>query len=397
MKIQFWSSTEYSGFLEGLMRELNACGFASRQRFQISEASYRSARSPVARLLLRLRQYVVYPLQLLVVLSIERLLRRQATVCVVCTNTFYVPLIATFLHPNVVHLVYDLFPEAIIHSGKWKEGTSKVRCIRWITKHAIRRAKVNVFLGQRLKDYVESLHGSVSNAIVIEVGSDQSLFEQGPRERSLVKSENLQAEALEDTVPQILYCGNFGNLHDSRTLFGFWSEDAESLKSEKESVKGLVTRFRWRFHCSGPKRAELVRVQASLPDSFKNQIQIGAGLGQAEWITAMESADIALVTMSPGSETVVMPSKTYSAMMAGQAILAIAPEDSDLVDTIKTAHCGWWVAPGDVAGLSEVLETICSNPKELIERRENAYVYAHEHFGQDTLAARWQGLFKQLM
>ena len=30
MKIDFWSSTEYSGFLEGLMRELNAHGFAAR-------------------------------------------------------------------------------------------------------------------------------------------------------------------------------------------------------------------------------------------------------------------------------------------------------------------------------------------------------------------------------
>jgi len=29
--------------------------------------------------------------------------------------------------------------------------------------------------------------------------------------------------------------------------------------------------------------------------------------------------------MTPGAEQVVMPSKTYSAMMAGQAVLAIAP------------------------------------------------------------------------
>ena len=45
----------------------------------------------------------------------------------------------------------------------------------------------------------------------------------------------------------------------------------------------------------------------------------------------MQSSQIALVTMSEGSQEVA-PSKTYSAMMAGQAILAVAPEDSDLVD-----------------------------------------------------------------
>jgi hypothetical protein len=58
-----------------------------------------------------------------------------------------------------------------------------------------------------------------------------------------------------------------------------------------------------------------------------------------------------------------MPSKTYSAMMAGQAILAIAPEDSDLVDLIKAADCGWFVEPGDVAGLAAVIDAISSSPR----------------------------------
>jgi glycosyltransferase involved in cell wall biosynthesis len=146
----------------------------------------------------------------------------------------------------------------------------------------------------------------------------------------------------------------------------------------------------WRFHCSGPKRAALIAARAALPDALKNQIQIGEGLDPRAWIEVMERADVALVTMVPGSETVVMPSKTYSAMMAGQAILAIAPEDSDLVDLIKAAHCGWWVAPGDVAGLGAAIEAIAQNPLELMEKREHAFKYAHEHLGQDALAQEWR-------
>ena len=41
------------------------------------------------------------------------------------------------------------------------------------------------------------------------------------------------------------------------------------------------------------------------------------------WVRAEE---VAMVTMISGAENVVLPSKTYSAMAAGQAILAIAPE-----------------------------------------------------------------------
>ncbi|MGB0743772.1 MAG: hypothetical protein ACPGSB_04530 [Opitutales bacterium] len=436
MKFDFWSSTEYSGFMAGLIRELNAQGHDASQRFHISESSYRKARTAPARLFLRFRQYIAYPLQLCAVLLSKRI--GQSTkvrkcksagvssgaqardldsstsaadsklstpkfyhsdkVCIVSTNTFYAPLIATFFHRNVVHLVYDLFPEAMIHSGKWQEGTLKVKCIRWITKLTLRRAKLNVFLGQRLKEYVESIHGDCGPSAIIAVGADQSLFGRSPIRRS------------EGAATTILYCGNFGNMHDSATLFSYFKNlrhpveatSAAFSSAEKKTRKtkshgtepphesfAHLENICWRFHCSGPKRGALDALWAQLPHSVQASIQLGGGLSQEDWIATMETADIALVTMSFGAETVVMPSKTYSAMMAGQAILAIAPEDSDLVDLIKTADCGWWVNPGDRSTLADTLELIATDSAAVLQKRENAYDYAHQNFGQDALASAW--------
>ena len=379
MKLEFWSSTEYSGFLAGLIREFNESGMNVQQRFQISEASYRSSKSAPARLFLRFRQYVAYPVQMIATLVLQRLMGRFRLVkgndvCVVCTNTFYAPLLATYLHSNVVNLVYDLFPEAMIHSGKWMEGAFKVRIVRWITKQTLNRAKTNVFLGHRLKDYVESIHGPVANAAIIPIGADQALFSESPVERRNLNSQS---------SPTILYCGNFGNMHDSVTLFDYWKRNDEQGDS-----------LQWAFHCSGPKRVELEAVLSELPVGVKKQIHLSAGLDQAAWIAAMESADVGLVTMVPGSETVVMPSKTYSAMMAGQAILAIAPEDSDLIDLIKTADCGWFVKPGDVDGLARVVEGIYTDPEGLLEKRQNAYLYAQAHLGQDALVDDWMRVLR---
>jgi len=222
-----------------------------------------------------------------------------------------------------------------------------------------------------------------------------------------------------DSSPTIFYCGNFGNMHESATLFDFWNLVAESVKREEGNVKRagsdevahadlnedavscslssvLCNEISWKFHCSGPKRVELEAVHAELPDVLKERIRVGEGLGQAEWIRTMEAADVALVTMVPGSETVVMPSKAYSAMMAGQAILAIAPKDSDLVDTIRAADCGWHVEPGDVDGLARAVEMICSDAGLLLEKRENGFQYAHAHFGQDALAKEWRAAVLQL-
>ena len=380
MRVRFWSSTEYSGFVVGLIRELNNSGTEAEQCFHISEASYRNARSMIARVFLRFRQYLAYPVHMIASFVAQRFkgrfkLVKGNDVCVVCTNTFFAPLLATYMHSNVVNLVYDIFPEAMIHSGKWMEGAFKARIVRWITKQTLKRAKTNVFLGQRLKNYVESIHGQVENAAIIPIGADQALFTESPVERRSLNSQS---------SPTILYCGNFGNMHESVTLFDYWRRSDEQGDS-----------LQWAFHCSGPKRTELEAVLSKLPVDFRKQVQLGDGLDQAAWIATMESADVALVTMVPGSETVVMPSKTYSAMMAGQAIVAIAPEDSDLVDLVKVADCGWFVDPGDVDGLARVVEAIYTDPGGLLEKRQNAYLYAQAHLGQDTLVNDWNRVLRE--
>ena len=370
MKINFWTSTEYGGFMNALMSKLRVNGIEASQRFNILEATYRSARSTSQRLLLRLRQYIVYPMQLSLNLFYEALKGNANRPVVVATNTFFAPLLATFFNKRVVHLVYDLFPEAMIHSGKWKEGQFKVRFFRWLVGLSLKRSATNIFLGERLKKYVESIHGDLPNSEIIAVGADESPF---PKLESLEDTESIS----------ILYCGNFGNMHESETLFDAWQF-------------GINDSFQFLFHCSGPKRKDLELFQKKHKSELDDRLQVSEGLSNEEWIKVMQSSEIALVTMSEGAQEVVMPSKTYSAMMAGQAILAVAPEDSDLVDLIKAADCGWWVAPGDVQGFQECLSIIQSDRQLLLEKRQNAFRVAHEQFGQGCLAKQWVEVFESL-
>ena len=60
------------------MREFADAGFDARQCYQISEASYRSAKSAPVRAFLRFRQYVAYPVQLIAALVAQRPQGRRA-------------------------------------------------------------------------------------------------------------------------------------------------------------------------------------------------------------------------------------------------------------------------------------------------------------------------------
>ena len=369
MKIFLCSSVELSSFAKRLTQRLDSKGFLVKEIFIISEKSYRVFSNSIILKVLRLKQYIIYPIQL-VATCIASMLKKESAIFLVTTNTFFAPLLATFFNKRVIHLVYDLFPEAMIHSGKWQEGQLRVKFFRWLVGISLKRSAINIFLGERLKNYVESIHGSLPNSKIIAVGADEIPF--------------TKLESLEDSERiKVLYCGNFGNMHESKTLFDAWEY-------------GINDSFQFLFHCSGPKRQDLELFYNKHEAKLEDHLQIGGGLSNEAWIKVMQSSQIALVTMSEGSHEVVMPSKTYSAMMAGQAILAIAPENSDLVYLIKAANCGWWVTPGDVEGFQECLSIIQSNKNLLLEKRQNAYRVAHEQFGQGSLAKQWVEVFQSL-
>ena len=61
---------------------------------------------------------------------------------------------------------------------------------------------------------------------------------------------------------------------------------------------------------------------------------------------------------------------------------------------IKTADCGWFAEPSDFNGLARVVEAICTDPEGLLEKRQNAYLYAQTHLGQDALVDDWMRVLR---
>ena len=120
---------------------------------------------------------------------------------------------------------------------------------------------------------------------------------------------------------------------------------------------------------------------------------LGGNLQGEAWHSAMRAAEVALVTLKIGAEGLVMPSKTYSAMVAGQALLAICPAKSDLADTVRKHDAGWVVAPGDITGLLAALSQIAAQPDEVLRRRVNSFNAGQGAYDQNAIAGGWAALF----
>ena len=341
---------------------------SARQRFAVSESDYRQARGKLARLRMRLRCYVGYPSLL------HRRIRREAApaALVVCTNTFYAPWVAMRSARKrgipVVHWMFDLYPDVLVLAGKLRPGSLGERWLRRWVRAMFDGAAANVFLGERLLAYAEAKFGPIPSSIVIPVGCDAAPFaEWSPAERPA------------GAPVGVLYCGNFGRMHEVDTVVAV-------LRG------GLPVGVRFDFRGNGAGFQTLATATAGL--GLGEQLRLGGSLPEREWLDAMAAADVALVTMKRGAEGIVMPSKTYSAMAAGQAILAVAPRESDLSDLVAAHDCGWVVEPGDVAGLRSVLDLLALRGADVLAKRRNAWRAARECYDQRLLAGRWREVLR---
>lgn len=345
------------------MRELRVLGLAAEHRFEVTEPSYRSAAGVLARGRLRWGSYVSYPRNLAL-----RLRRSDVPdAVVVCTNTFYAPAVALRAAARrrvpVVSWIFDLFPDVLVAGGKIRAGGMLDRSLGRLTRSVFRGAAANVFLGERLRRYAEARYGEGQRSLVIPVGADGTAL-----------AHSVPASRTPGDPLGILYCGNLGRMHETATLADLMREPG---------IAGW--RMEFRGHGAGFRDLASVAARSGLGD----RVLFGGSLADSVWATTMQAADIALVTMKPGAEGLVIPSKTYSAMVAGQAVLAICPLESDLADTIRADDAGWVVAPGDVAGLRAVLATAVARPDEVLAKRRNAFRAGRERYDQKVLAARW--------
>ena len=386
MKVDFWSSIEYAAYMRELAAVLEPHGIRLRPRFQVPQTAYWSThRGTAGRLLLRLRMYAVYPLQV----AFDFLFRREPVVAIVCTTTFYAPWIAVRCagrRRKVVNLLYDLYPESIIASGMLRPDSAGARLLRRMATDTLRRAAASVQLGDRLAAYTLAAFPGTDPARLhtIPFGSVEAPFATcDPQPRPAGR------------VPVILYCGNLGHVHDTETVIAY-------LSGVLRAPSGSAPVVAWRFHATGAGYGQLTAALrpfieiAPAAGPGRSSVALAGNLPDGAWEVAMQDADVALVTMRPGAERVLMPSKTYSALAAGQAILAVCPRDSDLADLVIRHDCGWVVEPGNSAGLAAAVQELADRPAELLRRRRNARQAGTAHYGLSVVARQWAYLLHHL-
>lgn len=350
-----------------------------REVYGLTQQRYRSLAGGgrCARWLLRWCMYVAYPLRLAWV----ALRSPRGAVLLVTSNVFFAPALAAKLASGrggkVVHLLYDLFPDALEVAGALKPGGMAVRLLGAVARANLRGPAAVVFLGEFLRQHAEARWGKARISRVVDIGADTRAFAS--------ELTRLRARPL-----HVHYGGNLGHMHDADVLI-----DAVASACVAGGDSGAVY---FSFRIGG---AMAGKVTAALAGT---SVDLGRTLPASDWRDLAQKAHVGFVTLSPGGATVCLPSKTYAMMAAGMAIVAIGPRTSDLAQLVLQSHAGWLVDSLDPVGrkrgtaeiaaeFSALVTRLARAPDEVEAKRRAAFQAAHVRYGFATLEARWHDVF----
>jgi colanic acid biosynthesis glycosyl transferase WcaI len=103
----------------------------------------------------------------------------------------------------------------------------------------------------------------------------------------------------------------------------------------------------------------------------------------------LATADVHAVLLKRGLGKVSVPSKTYSVMAAGRAVVAAIDPGTEVTRLIGGANCGLTVAPDDSVALIAALRTMLADLNEIRQMGERARQFVEQVASPASVAQQY--------
>ena len=260
-------------------------------------------------------------------------------------------------------LVLDLYPEALIVAKRLRASGLLAAFLEAVAGFTIRNATRVIFLGEQIASNCAKRYDMRNAHAVLVLGPSEVLEAISPVNLDRVK---------------FVYSGNLGPLHAADALVAALEAIARSGVFCGEIQ--LVLRG------SEAKRiGEIAGIE-----SFARVLP---PLASEEWRAVMASCAVSLVTLGSGAEHVSFPSKAWSAIACGHALIGVCSQQSDLAQLIERNDLGWVVSPEEPESLATLMVAIASGESkavaELARKRDNSRRFAELKLTPEALADGW--------
>ncbi|MEO1131821.1 MAG: glycosyltransferase family 4 protein [Cyanobacteria bacterium J06639_1] len=291
----------------------------------------------------------------------------------VTTEPPYLPVMAYFAHlcfkTPYTCLIYDLYPDVAVALSVVSESHPLTRVWRWLNRQVWQNAQSIIVLSSTMKQRVlDSCPEAADKVSVIHSWSNpRKIFPRPKAQNWFAKKHGF------DRKFTVLYSGNMGRCHDMDTIM----EAARLLKGQP---------IQFAFIGKGAKHQDCQNRAAEwgldnclfLPFQDKQTLPY-----------SLTACDLSLVSVSPGMEGLVAPSKLYGILAAGRPVAAICEPHSYLRSLIAEAGCGATFDNFDSQRLAAFIRHLAANPGVVNRMGQSGRDYLLANFTPEVIAKQY--------
>lgn len=279
---------------------------------------------------------------------------------------------------SYIVVVHDIYPDLLI---RLRGISAKHLLIRlWMSfnrrsyRHATALATLGHYMAVNLRNQL-NLEASNDEAVkLIYPWVDTNKIFPIPKAKNWFAKMHEQEDKL-----TVMYSGNMGIGHDIETIL----ITAKSLKMILDIHFILIgSGPKWNYATQFVQENELRNVTV-LPWQAEDVIPY-----------SLSTADISVVSIEPGVEGLMIPSKAIYSMAAGTALVALVSGTSELSDWIEQYRCGFVIRPGDVDSMSEVLLKCYRDADWLETLQHNSRLAAIQQFSRESNVPKLEALLQ---
>jgi len=262
---------------------------------------------------------------------------RRADTVVLLTNPPLFSLLGVvlkrFRKERFVYVIMDVYPDIAVRAGLMGKGGISEWLSRWISRIPLRGADCVVVLGDDMREVAIREGAMPEKVVVIRNWADPSaVFPVLPAANPLRRAWGLNGKFV------VEYSGNLGVSHFFEDILAV----AEDLVHNEE--------LRFVFIGGGTRFGEVERHvrDRNLPNVLLLPYREKPDLAQS-----LSVGDVHYISLRPGFEGLVVPSKAYGIMAAGRPMIYQGSDNGEIARMIDREGIGVVVPPGDIAGLKE--------------------------------------------
>ena len=258
--------------------------------------------------------------------------------------------------------IQDVFPDAAIETGAIK-NKSVIAASRLLEKISYRAARVVTVLSDDLRENISAKLPAAHSEKVVVIPN----FVDTEAIQPLGRMTQYRHDLGIDDRPVVMYAGNVGFSQSLNLLI----EAAREFPEAAFVVNG-----------SGAARTSLELEAKELKNVIFGDYQPSERLAEV-----LATADIHVVLLKKGLGRVSVPSKTYSIMASGRAVVAAIDPGTEVVRLIEGAQCGVAVPPDDPTALIEAVRSLLDDPSRIRQMGERAREFV-EHVASPAAVAQ---------